>query len=150
MSKWCFLYHTQTLQFHEVNLLTALIACDIAVLFRKFFLIQWVQEYSLQFSSIVLSISGLMLKSFIHLEFNFGQSFKCRSIWILPYAATQFEQHHFFKLLSFFQYVFISALYKNNIHNHVNLCLSRQVDFIHQRVCFVSFSCSFHYCSSVV
>lgn len=56
------------------------------------------------FSSIEFSLPSFMLSSLIHLEFSFVLSDKHGSIWILPHAGLQFDQHHLLKILPFFHF----------------------------------------------
>ena len=58
-------------------------------------------SYEAQGSSIRFSISGAVLRSLVHLELNFVPGDECMSICILLHAAIQFNQHYFWKMLSF-------------------------------------------------
>jgi hypothetical protein len=53
-----------------------------------------------------------MLMSLIHLDLNFVKGIKYGSIYIFVRADIQFEQHYLWKMLSFFQCVFLTSLYK--------------------------------------
>lgn len=52
-------------------------------------------------------VSGLMLSSLNHLELNFVQSEKYGSLLIILQVATQSEQYHLLKMLSFLLYIFL-------------------------------------------
>ena len=54
------------------------------------------------FSSIKFSASGLMLRSLIYLNLSFVQPDKYRSIFSFLHIVSQLDQHHLFKMLSFF------------------------------------------------
>lgn len=53
------------------------------------------------FSSVRFSVSGLMLRSLIHLKLSFVQDVKYGPIFIILYAALQFDQHHLFSVLQY-------------------------------------------------
>ena len=53
------------------------------------------------FSSKSLIVSGLISRSFIHLELIFGYGVRECSHFILFHVAVQFSQHHLLKGLSF-------------------------------------------------
>ena len=54
------------------------------------------------FFSIKFSVSGLMLRSLIYLNLSFVQPDKYRSIFSFLHIVSQLDQHHLFKMLSFF------------------------------------------------
>jgi hypothetical protein len=54
-----------------------------------------------------------MLRSLIHLDLSFVQDDKNAFICILLRTDIQLDQHHFLKMLSSFQCIFLAALSKN-------------------------------------
>uniref|UniRef100_A0ABI7ZZ34 Secreted protein n=1 Tax=Felis catus TaxID=9685 RepID=A0ABI7ZZ34_FELCA len=64
------------------------------------------------FSSRVLMVSCLTFRSFIHFEFVFVNGVRKWSSFIFPHVGVQFSQHHLLKRLSFFHWIFFSALSK--------------------------------------
>jgi hypothetical protein len=65
-----------------------------------------------QFSSIRFSISGFMLSSLFHLQLNFVQGDKYRSICILLHVDLLLDQHHLFMMVSFIQCMILASLSK--------------------------------------
>uniref|UniRef100_A0ABI7XMZ9 Secreted protein n=1 Tax=Felis catus TaxID=9685 RepID=A0ABI7XMZ9_FELCA len=64
------------------------------------------------FSSRVLMVSCLTVRSFIHFEFIFVNGVRKWSSFNLLHVAVQFSQHHLLKRLSFFHWIFFPALSK--------------------------------------
>jgi len=69
----------------------------------------------LSFSSISLSVSGLMWRSLVHLDLSFVQGDKHGSICILLHVALQLNQHHLLKMLSFFPFDGFGSFVKNQV-----------------------------------
>jgi hypothetical protein len=57
-------------------------------------------------------ISGLTLKSLIHLDLNFVQDDRYGSIYVLLHAYTQLVQQYFLKMFSFFHCMVLTSLSK--------------------------------------
>jgi hypothetical protein len=57
------------------------------------------------YSSIMFSVSGFMMRYLIHLDLSFVQGDKYVSIFILLHADSQLDQHHLLKIF-FSLYVF--------------------------------------------
>jgi hypothetical protein len=54
--------------------------------------------------------NGFMMRSVIHLDLSFVQSYRCGSLCILLQADIQLVQHHLLKILSFFYHIFLASL----------------------------------------
>lgn len=62
------------------------------------------------------------------------------------HAAIQFDRHHFLKMLSFVQCLFLASLSEIRcVHRHVDLCLGLQFYPIDQHFYFVVNTCCFYY-----
>jgi len=94
------------------NLSTGLHVWAIRGLFRKSFPVPTYSIIFSSFSSIRFGLSGLLVRSFIHLELNFMQGDRFRSVCIHLHAALQFVQHHLLKMLSFIQHIYLVSLSK--------------------------------------
>jgi hypothetical protein len=70
-------------------------------MFRKFPLVTMNSRIIPTFYSFGFRVSGLMLKSLIHLDLSFVQGDKYGSIFILLPTDFQLHQHHLLKILSF-------------------------------------------------
>ena len=68
---------------------------------------KWLQP---MFSSIILMVSCLTSRFFIHLEFIFVYGVRYWSSFVLLHIAVQFSQQHLLKRLSFFPWMFFPAL----------------------------------------
>ena len=79
-------------------LIVDLSACANGVLLRKFFSMPMSSQLFSTFSSMRFSVSAFMLRYLITLELIFMRNDKCRPVWILLHAATQFCQHHLLKM----------------------------------------------------
>ena len=90
-----------------------LTAQAIAVLFRNFPPVPISSRVFPTFSSINFSVSGLMLRSLIHLDVSFVQGDKNGSICILLHGNRQLFQHHLLKMLSFFHWMVLAPLLKS-------------------------------------
>lgn len=74
---------------------------------ENLFSCQWVQHYtllSLLFDSVYLILYG----DFVEFGLNFVQEDKYESVCFILHAIIQVNQHHFLKILSFTQCVFLS------------------------------------------
>jgi hypothetical protein len=123
----------------------------IGVLFRNFFPGSIYSRFSPTFSSTSVSISGFLLKSFIHLDLNFVQGNKNGSICILLQANWQLSQHHLLKMLSFFPLDGFSSFVKDQvtIRVWVHFWVFNSIPLIYLSVA-VPVPCSFyHNCSEV-
>lgn len=85
------------------------------------------------FSSIWFSVSGLKMRSLIHLELRFAHGGKYGPNWILLQADTQFV--HLWKMASLFKIVFWASWQKKSgVHWCVDLCLGLHFYLIDQHV----------------
>ena len=64
------------------------------------------------FSFRILMVSCLTFQSFIHFNFIFVHGVRKWSRFILLHVVVQFSQHHLLKRLSFFHWIFFTALSK--------------------------------------
>ena len=67
------------------------------------------------FYSMRLTVSGLMLRSLIHLDLNLVQGDKYGSIFILLHVDIQLFQYHLLKIFSFFPLYSLASLSKNQV-----------------------------------
>jgi len=85
------------------------------VLFRKFSPVPMCLRLLPTFSSISLSISGLMWRSLIHLVLSFVHGDKNGSICILLHADLQSNHSHLLKMLYFFPLDGFSSFIKDQV-----------------------------------
>lgn len=71
--------------------------------------------------------SSAMLRFLIHLELSFVQGEKYGCVYILLHVATQFDQDHLLKMLSFLQCLFLTSLSKIMCLWVCGLCLGGHV-----------------------
>jgi hypothetical protein len=90
------------------------------------------------FSSIRLSVSGILLKSLMHVDLSFELDDKYDSIYIPLHADCQSDEHQLLKMLCFFKSIWFRLLYhRSNVHMCVGLFLGLQfysIDLIHLSV----------------
>jgi len=86
---------TEVFLFHEVLFINC---WSVGVLSRKISSVPMHSKLFLTFSSMRFVVSGFMLRSLIHLYWNFVQGDRCGSICILLHADIQLNQHQFLKM----------------------------------------------------
>ena len=92
---------TETFQFQEASFTNCCSQCyAVSVWFTKSFLVSMRSRIFAIFSFNRFSVSGLMLRSLIHLKLSFVQGDKYGSSWILLYVVIQFGQWIFLDLIS--------------------------------------------------
>lgn len=74
----------------------------MTVLLRKSFLVPVKSRLFLRFFFYQFSVSGIMLRSLIHLKLNFVKDDKCAPIYILRHVNIHFDKHNLLRMLSFF------------------------------------------------
>lgn len=116
---------------HEVLFIVSLNGCATWALFKKSFSEPMSSSLSATFSPIGFRVSGLKLRSLIHLESSFAQGDRDRSIFIVLHVAVQLDQYHLLKALSFLQCA-VWALSKVRCPYYVWLCSVFQFYFIDQ------------------
>lgn len=105
---------------------------------ESLFLYQWVQHYT---SSLLLDSVYLILRGdFAEFGLNFVQEDRYKSIFFILQVVIQVYQHHFLKILSFSQCVFLASL--PNIWSPW-VCITFGF-------CFVAIPCCFHCYSFIV
>ena len=87
------------------------------------------------FFSISFTVSGFMWRSLIHLVLSFVQEDKNGLICILPNAYCQLNQHHLWKMLSFFHKWFWSLYQRSSSHRCVGSFLGLQFFSIDLSTC---------------
>ena len=65
-----------------------------------------------KFSSKSVIVSGPMLRSLVHFEFNFVYTLRKCSNFVLLHVAVHFSQHHLLKRLSLLHCIFVPSLSK--------------------------------------
>ena len=102
------LCHAKAFHFMRYHLLIIIsIACAIGALFRKSFPVSKNSRIFPTSSFARFSVSGLILRSLIHLEVSLAQGDQYGSYFILLLADIYSVQHYLFKMLVFFQCLFL-------------------------------------------
>ena len=91
-------------------LIVSLSVCAAGVIFRKWFPVPMHSSVLPTFSSIRLTVAGLMLRSFIYLDLSFVHGAKYGSIFILLHVDIQVCQHHLLNILFLVHLIFFASL----------------------------------------
>ena len=119
-------------------LIVVLNASAISVLFKKLSPMSLSPTKTLNYLFIRQSVFGVVLIYLIYLDLSFVQGDRYGSVCILLYADIKSDQHHFLKMLSFFQCIFLAYVLCTGLHMYMDLCIF--FNSIDQLV----FSCQYH------